>query len=122
MLLSCSGPEFIRIVRVNPSNCYAKNRAIMMIALLFFIVAQLMGAAHYHPPPDVNHIAAAGQVTPADACPICLHHSTSTPAIAAAPMFAEPRCFHAALALAPERSVALEIRFALFGRAPPAVI
>jgi hypothetical protein len=109
-------------MKASRSTRYTKNRAIMTIAALFFVVAQLIGAAHYHSPPDVNHVAAAGHVTSADACPICLHHSNSTPAAAAAPMFAEPRCFHAALALEPERQVALEIRFALFGRAPPAVI
>jgi hypothetical protein len=109
-------------VKTSRSSRYAQNRAIMMVAALFFVVAQLIGAAHYHSPPGVNHLAAAGHITSSDSCPICLHHSNSTPAIAAAPTFAEPRCLHAALALEPDRSVALEIRFALFGRAPPAVI
>lgn len=109
-------------MKTSRSSRYAKNRAIMMVAALFFVVAQLIGAAHYHSPPDVNHFATAGHISSADACPICLHHSSSTPAITAAPMFAEPRCLDAALALEPERTVALEIRFALFGRAPPAVI
>jgi hypothetical protein len=109
-------------VKESRSISFAKNRATMTAAVLFFVVAQLVGAAHYHSPPEVNHFAAAGHITSADNCPICLHHSSSTPAVAAAPMFAEPRCFHAALGLEPARAVALEIRFALFGRAPPAVI
>ncbi len=115
-------PESLLVMKASRSSLYAKNRTTMMVGALFFVVAQLIGAAHYHSPPDVNHFAAAGHITSADNCPICLHHSNSTPAVAAAPMFAEPRCLHAALALEPERTVALEIRFALFGRAPPAAV
>jgi hypothetical protein len=102
--------------------CLRTARLVAALVIGLFMIDQLISAAHYHSPRDVNHFAAAGHATSADICPICLYHSSLTPAVAAAPMFAEPRCFHAALALEPERTVALEIRFTLFGRAPPAAV
>jgi hypothetical protein len=101
---------------------YRMNRAATVLAMTLFLAMQLIGAAHYHSPPDVNHLAASTRAAAADQCPICLHHSQTTPALAAASRFVEPRCFVTDVRREPARAVALEVRFALFGRAPPATV
>ncbi|HUA35617.1 MAG TPA: hypothetical protein VMA09_18550 [Candidatus Binataceae bacterium] len=98
------------------------NHITIVLAAAMFLAMQLIGGAHFHSPPEINHFASASQASSADQCPICLHHSNSTPALGSALPFAVPLCLVAALKLDPQRTVALEIRFALFGRAPPATV
>ena len=98
------------------------SRVTIVIAAAMFLAMQLIGGAHFHSPPGVNRFASATQPVSPEQCPICLHHSNSTPTLASALPFVEPLCLVVALKLEPERSVALEVRFALFGRAPPATV
>jgi hypothetical protein len=108
--------------RIRNSQHTSRTCMIAGLAALIFITTQMVSAAHYHSPPDLNHFGAATQAASADQCPICLHQSNSMPALASALPFVAPLSLVSALRLAPERTVALEIRFALFGRAPPATV
>ena len=97
-------------------------RIVAFVALGFLLVVQIAEAGHYHAPREANHFLSASRAAAPDICPICLHHSNATPIIVNASPFVEPLSLVAALRLEPERSVALEIRFALFGRGPPATV
>ena len=97
-------------------------RLVTLVALGCFLFVQVAEACHYHAPPDVNHFASPKQLAAVDLCPICLHHSQTNFAVSVASPSLEPRCLVASLRLEPRHSVALEIRFSFFGRAPPAAV
>lgn len=92
------------------------------VVIGLFMIDQVIGAGHYHAPPAKNLSISVYKVSAADPCPLCLHHSFSNFAVSIAPRVAEPHLLLTVARLEPGRAVALELRFGLFGRAPPATV
>ncbi len=98
----------------------AWRRRLALAAGVILMLAQSLGAAHYHPLAFAPHPSIAAAAAPDSLCSLCLHHQHA-PSVSAAP-------FPLAAPLDAKRFDPKDFCFALvpsfdshlFGRAPPA--
>jgi hypothetical protein len=95
------------------------KRLVVTTVIALFAIVQVIGAGHYH---SQVSSALTSKVVTSHLCPICLHHSHSTPALSAMPSSVQLEFIVTAAAHHELHLFAREYRSNLFGRAPPSSV
>jgi hypothetical protein len=109
--------------RVRGENPRPTGRRTAIVAAALILLAQSLGAAHYHPAPTVQKLSASSAASVDDGlCALCLLHFHAPSAMSPLPSLAVPAAVqHLGLSASRSRR-ASSLDSHLFGRAPPATV
>jgi hypothetical protein len=107
--------EHAKVVRTR----YVWQRRIAAAAAAILLLAQSLGAAHYHPVVSAQHPSITAAAAPDSLCSLCLHHNHAPSVTTAHISVAAPHGAARSYSNDFRSALASSLDSHLFGRAPP---